>query len=239
MQKELWKYIRNISAILLVTSIIIIAVLCKKVTTVFFVGFTFPTIIEMLLLIPVLALLTLLASLIKLRKMSKTRIRKATENDLDEIMEIISEVQEEMKKDNNPQWNKENDYPNRNKFLSDINNNALYIYEDKVIKGFMAITIDQGDYNDLLKTSNKPAYILHRLAIKKDYRNEGVASKLFQFAEGLAKENNIELLKGDTEKKNIKMNKLFNKLGFVQKGEFEYDDYPGHYNYYEKELNQK
>ncbi len=235
MRKELWKYIRNISAILLITSIIIIAILFRTI----FVAFLNPTIIDFLLLIPIYSIIMLIISIIKLRKMSKIKIRKATENDLDEIMEIISEVQDEMKKDNNPQWNKEDDYPNRNKFLSDINNNALYVYEDKIIKGFMAITIDQGDYNDLLKTSNKKAYVLHRLAIKKEYRNEGIASKLFQFAESLAKENNIELLKGDTEKSNIKMNKLFNKLGFVQKGEFEYDDYPGHYNYYEKELNQK
>lgn len=52
----------------------------------------------------------------------------------------------------------------------------------------------------------------------------------------MAIKNNIKVLKGDTEEKNLKMNSLFIKLNYKKMGEFEYDDYPGHYIYYEKEV---
>lgn len=165
-------------------------------------------------------------------------IRLANINDLDKIMEIIKEIQKEMKKENNPQWNEEDDYPNRDKFTTDIENDSLYIYEDESeLKGFITIAKDNSEYDELLKTTNKPAFILHRIAIKKEYRKEGIATILFNYAEELAKKDNIKLLKADTEEHNIKMNRLFTKLGYIKKGEFEYDDYPGHYIYYEKELN--
>lgn len=164
-------------------------------------------------------------------------IRLARINDLDTIMSIIKEIQKEMKLENNPQWNEEDDYPSKDKFLLDIENNALYVYEiENEIKGFISITKDEGEYDELLKTTNKLAFILHRIAIKKENRKEGIASILFKYAEELAEKEKIKLLKGDTEAHNIKMNNLFTKLGYIKKGEFEYEDYPGHYIYYEKEL---
>ena len=51
-----------------------------------------------------------------------------------------------------------------------------------------------------------------------------------------AKENNIKILKGDTEISNTKMNNLFIKEGYKYIGRFSYNDYPGIYNYYEKEI---
>lgn len=164
-------------------------------------------------------------------------IRLATKNDIDDIMMIIKETQKEMQKENNPQWSIENDYPSKNKFLMDIENNELYIYENyQNLKGFLAITKDNGEYKELLPTTEEPAYILHRLAIKKENRKEGIASALFKYAEELAFKNNIKILKADTEAHNLKMNNLFLKLGYIKKGEFEYSDYPGHYIYYEKEI---
>jgi len=161
--------------------------------------------------------------------------RLANISDLKDIMSIVKDIQLEMQKENNPQWNIEDDYPNKDKFLGDINKNQLYVYEDTIIKGFMVISLED-DYEELLKTTNKKAYILHRLAIRQAFRKEGLATKFFKYAEDLAKKNNIEILKADTEEHNFKMNNLFVKLGFEKKGEFEYDDYPGHYIYYEKVL---
>lgn len=162
--------------------------------------------------------------------------RLATNNDLTSIMQIVKDIQEEMKNENNPQWNAEDDYPNIDKFSSDIYKKELYVYEDnQIIKGFMTISMEN-DYQDLLKTSDKKAYILHHLAVKSNYRKEGIATMFLNFAEDLARTNNIEVLKADTEEHNVKMNNLFLKLGFKEKGEFEYDDYPGHYIYYEKDL---
>lgn len=158
--------------------------------------------------------------------------------DLDNILSIIKPIKGELLATNNLQWgSKEEDYPNANQFEQDINNKSLYIYkEDNIIKGFISVSIDTGYYDELLENSHKKSYILHRLAIKKEFRNQDIASKLLTFCEELALKNKIEVLKADTEEKNINMNNLFIKFHYKKMGEFEFDDYPGHYIYYEKEV---
>ena len=57
-----------------------------------------------------------------------------------------------------------------------------------------------------------------------------------EIKEEMRKENNIKILKSDTEISNAKMNDLFIKEGYKYIGRFSYNDYPGIYNYYEKEI---
>lgn len=175
-------------------------------------------------------------------------IKLATQEDLNEIYEIFDSIKKEMAMDNNPQWGVSIeqypyldedfiDYPNRQIIEEDINNKELYIYEeDNLIKGIITICKDNGEYKDIVETSDKEAFIIHRLAIPKEYRKLGLAQKLISYAEDKAKEDKISIIKADTEVNNEKMNNLFIKLGFKVKGTFTYDDYPGKYIYYEKEL---
>lgn len=157
---------------------------------------------------------------------------------LEDILETTNEIKKELLRENNLQWGStEEDYPNRTQFENDIKNKSLYIYkEDNIIKGFISVALDTCDYNELLENSKETSYILHRLAIKQGYRKQDIARNLLDFCEELAIKNNIKVLKGDTEEKNLKMNSLFLKLNYQIIGEFEYDDYPGHYIYYEKEV---
>lgn len=93
--------------------------------------------------------------------------------DLEEILATTEEIKKELLSANNLQWGstKEN-YPNRTQFENDIKNNSLYIYkEDNIIKGFISVSIDTGYYDELLENSKETSYILHRLAIKQEYRN--------------------------------------------------------------------
>lgn len=160
-------------------------------------------------------------------------IEQATQEDLSSIIEIIKEAKKEMETENNPQWSEE-DYP-ESKIPGDIQNKSLYLYkEENNIKGFIVITKDTGEYEGLIENSKDASYILHRMCIPKKYRHLGIASKLINFAEKKAKENSIGFIKADTEVSNKKMNNLFLKLGFIHKGYFIPEDYPGKYNYYEK-----
>lgn len=165
-------------------------------------------------------------------------IIQATMENLEEVLSIIEPIKNELLKTNNLQWGStEDNYPNASQFENDIKNKSLYVYkEDNLIKGVISVSVDTGYYDELLENSPKKSYILHHLAIKKEFRNQDIANKLLQFCENLAINSNIEILKGDTEEKNTKMNNLFLKLGYQKIGEFEYDDYPGHYIYYEKEV---
>lgn len=162
-------------------------------------------------------------------------IELGKQQDIGEILNSINEAKKEMENDHNPQWS-EDDYPNF-KIPSDIEKENLYVYkEDNHIQGFIVIEKDKGEYERLVKTSKEPSYILHRLTIPKKYRHLGIAKKLIRFAEELATKNKIKVVKGDTEVSNTKMNNLFKKLGYIEKGTFIYEDYPGKYIYYEKEV---
>lgn len=164
-------------------------------------------------------------------------IRLANTKDLENIMKIISVIQKELQEEQNFQWSIDFDDPNSNDFLNDIKEKSLYILEEEnQIKGFLTIQLDKKEYVDFIKTTEEKAYVLHRLAVPLPYRNQKIAWRLMTYAERLAINNQVFLLKADTEKKNYKMNNLFQKLGYKLIGDFKYSEYPGHYNYYEKKL---
>ncbi|MDE5539838.1 MAG: GNAT family N-acetyltransferase [Bacilli bacterium] len=164
-------------------------------------------------------------------------IRKANESDLAKIMTITNEIVVEMKEENNPQWHE--GYPTLTDFKIDFDNNALYVYEDNEIKGFICIEKDlNDDYSHVPNSTKKEAYIMHRLGVKKENRKEGIAIKLMNYGEYLAKENNVYLMKADTEASNYKMQNLFTKLGYHQLDTFNWSDNDGTFLYYAKELTQ-
>ena len=136
-------------------------------------------------------------------------IRKANMNDLESIMKIIKSTVEEMKTYNNTQWDE--NYPLEKDFVSDIKKQDLYIYEvDGEVAGFICLNYEEPEeYLGLNWSSNKKAMVIHRMAVNPNFRKTGIASKLVDFAEKLAVENNVSYLKSDTYSINSKMNLLF------------------------------
>ena len=165
-------------------------------------------------------------------------IELAKYEDLKEIMNIIEETKKELRKLNNPQWGSTaEDYPNETQFKIDIQNKNLYTYkENNTIKGFITISLDNGEYNGLIENNQENSYIIKRLCVNKKYYNQNIASKLILFTEQKAAENNIQILKVDTEISNLKMQNLLKKLNYQEKGQYVFDDYPGTYVYYEKKI---
>ena len=135
-------------------------------------------------------------------------IRKANMNDLESIMKIIKSTVEEMKTYNNTQWDE--NYPLEKDFVSDIKKQDLYIYEvDGEVAGFICLNYEEPEeYLGLNWSSNKKAMVIHRMAVNPNFRKTGIASKLVDFAEKLAVENNVSYLKSDTYSINSKMNLL-------------------------------
>lgn len=166
-------------------------------------------------------------------------IENATKEDLKEVTEIMESIKQEMREEGNPQWGStDDDYPSIKKLLDDIEKEKMKKYvENNTIKGIISIARDTSrEYDGLLENSLEDSYIIHRLAIKQEYRNQNIATKLMKHAEDYAKNNQVKVLKSSTEVSNTKMNNLFIREGFIHKGIYTYDDYPGQYNYYEKEL---
>ncbi|MCC3866648.1 GNAT family N-acetyltransferase [Terrisporobacter mayombei] len=149
-------------------------------------------------------------------------IRKASLNDVNNIMDIIKSTVKEMKTYNNTQWDE--NYPQAKDFTEDVESGDLYVQdEDGQIKGFICINyIEPIEYEDLSWGSKNKAMVIHRMAVNTNHRQQGVATKLMNFAEELALENNVVYLKTDTYSTNTKMNSLFKKCGFNLVGEMSF-----------------
>ena len=163
-------------------------------------------------------------------------IRKAKLSDLDRIMEIISEAVAEMKSYGNTQWDE--NYPNNETFITDINNNSLYVYEeDNLIKGLGCIDTDEDEeYKNLNWSLNENCMVTHRMAIDSKFRNGGIAGKLMDCCEEIALSNGVRYLKADTYSINTKMNSFFKKRGYNFVGEIKFPSKEKPFYVYEKIL---
>ena len=169
-------------------------------------------------------------------------ITLATKDDLIQVELIMKTIKEEMRQEGNPQWGStDDDYPSITKLLDDIESKKMIKYvEDNQIKGIVSLARDiTREYDGLLENSEEDSFIIHRLAVPQEYRKQNIATKLIQYAEVHAKNHQVHVLKSSTEVSNHKMNKFLDRQGFVYKGIYTYEDYPGIYNYYEKEIERR
>ncbi|MGL5329407.1 MAG: GNAT family N-acetyltransferase [Peptostreptococcaceae bacterium] len=162
-----------------------------------------------------------------MREEKRYMIEKATLKDIDNIMEIIKETVKEMKTYNNTQWDET--YPQAIDFIRDIELEDLYVEKQKdVLTGFICINdVEASEYKELNWSSNEKCMVIHRMAVNPRCRNQGVGSRLMNFAQNLAIKEGVKYLKTDTYSRNIKMNSLFER--------FEYN-YIGDVNFREKEF---
>ena len=141
-------------------------------------------------------------------------MRLAKISDLEKIMDVIGNVVKEMNFQGNYQW--DSNYPKENDFLQDIKKEELYLYEvNGHILGLVCINfVEAEEYRNLIWSSNEKAMIIHRMAVGVNSRRQGIASKIINFVEALAKKNQIYYLRTDTFSLNEKMKNLFLKEGY-------------------------
>ena len=166
-------------------------------------------------------------------------ITLATKDDLIQVEMIMKSIKEEMRQEGNPQWGStEDDYPSLEKLIDDIEKEKMVKFiEDGQIKGIVSLARDTArEYDGLLENSLEDSFIIHRLAVPQEYRKQKIATQLIQYAEVHAKNHQVNILKSSTEVSNDKMNKFLVRHGFINKGYYTYEDYPGTYYYYEKEI---
>ncbi|AGY75968.1 GNAT family N-acetyltransferase [Clostridium autoethanogenum] len=163
-------------------------------------------------------------------------IRKATMEDIKDIMEIIRKTIIEMRTYNNTQWDE--NYPQKKDFIDDIENENLFIVErNEILVGFLCINkIEPAEYNGLNWSLNEDCLVLHRMSVSPNHRRCGIASELMKFTESLALKNNIQYLKTDTYSVNAKMQALFKKCGYNFVGEIHFNGKEKPFYCYEKIL---
>ena len=153
----------------------------------------------------------------------KSFYRKATPEDIDEIMVAVEEAREFLKAQGNGQW--QEGYPNRDDFVDDINNERLFVVSDihnpKIVVGVCALTYYEEDYNHLYEgkwITDLPYMVMHRVAIKKAYRGQGYGKRLFEVFIKQAEIEGYHSLRIDTHEGNDVMRHLIDSYGFTYCG---------------------
>lgn len=166
-------------------------------------------------------------------------IRKATKDDLDEVMLIIKACTKHMISKNIFQWNEK--YPNIETFENDIGNENLYVLslQNNELIGCVSITFEMDDFYktiDWISPSKKNIYV-HRLAVHPNNQGQGHAKIIMNFIEKKGVDNLCESIRLDTFSMNNKNNTLYTKLGYQKLGQIYFRDQSEMpFNCYEKPL---
>jgi len=164
-------------------------------------------------------------------------IRQATTADISGIMQIIKAVVPLMRAAGNLQW--DDVYPNPEVFESDIAQNQLWVAViDDVIAGLAAITTEQyPEYANVGLDTTETAIVVHRLAVHPQFGGKGIAAALLKQAEAVAADQEISILRIDTNTNNQATQALFPKVGYQYIGEIGLDFRPGlRFYVYEKRI---
>ena len=146
-------------------------------------------------------------------------LRLATINDIDYVMEIISDAKKYLKDQNSLQWNQPDGYPRKEDLLKDINNKSCYVYiENNQIIGTMSIIYEPDENYDVVYEGawnyNEPYASIHRIATLNSHHHKGIGKKMMILAEDVIKSNKTFLIRIDTHKNNIPMKKTIESSGY-------------------------
>ena len=147
-------------------------------------------------------------------------LRKAKSTELDEIMLIIEDGREFLRQQGINQW--QHGSPSKETIEQGIKNQTSYVYEiDRNIVATAMITNYDRDYekSPTLWSKCDNYLVIHRIATKKNKRNQGVGRQFLSAIEEFAKKENIDYIRIDTHKDNKIMRKLLSNFGFVELGE--------------------
>lgn len=157
--------------------------------------------------------------------MNQFTIRLARPDDLEPIWDLVRRAVANMTAEGSDQWG--DDYPTRDHYAGDIARGDLWAAADDQgrVAGCAYFSTDpEPDYAEVPWAVYAPALVMHRMVVNPDIQRGGVASALFQHAEDRARRQGIPVLHVDTYTKNEKMQALFLKRGFVQRGEIRQPD---------------
>ncbi|MEN8965338.1 MAG: GNAT family N-acetyltransferase [Polaribacter sp.] len=139
-------------------------------------------------------------------------------------MIVINDAKSYLASQNIDQW--QNGYPNTAQVENDIKKGESYVLvndENLVLATAMFTLRKEPTYKKVIEgnwlVSEEEIYgVIHRMAIKKEYRKFGLATLLFNEFHQQLKVKDIQSLKIDTHEDNLGMQSLLKKLGYVYCG---------------------
>jgi len=148
-------------------------------------------------------------------------LRKAKQSELPVIWEIIQFAIEQRKQDGSKQW--QDGYPNEKSIQNDLDHGYAYVVtDDENILAYAAVIFDKEPAYENIEgkwLSNGDYLVIHRVAVSKQAKGKGVATRLFQMFEDLSRDKKVFSIKVDTNFDNMPMLKILEKLGYTYCGE--------------------
>ena len=157
--------------------------------------------------------------------------RVALPDDIDDIMLIVRQARNYLKKHRVDQW--QGEYPTQENFMTDISVGKCYVmtYGDDIAGFFCLSDDDEPDYDSITdgRWHGSGRYCtLHRAAVAAQFRGTGLSAMLVSSFENKARELGAESLRTDTHRKNKPMQSLLKNCGFVYRGNMLCSSEPGH-----------
>ena len=157
--------------------------------------------------------------------------RPAVESDIGDIMLIVRQARNYLKKHRVDQW--QGEYPTQDIFAADIANGECYaVTYGERLAGFFCLTeAPESGYDKITdgKWHGEGKYCtLHRMAIEARFRGTGLSDMLIDFADETAKAKDAECVRTDTHRKNKAMQKLLKRKGYAYRGNVLVSSEPGH-----------
>ena len=147
--------------------------------------------------------------------MEEIIVRPAAPGDLDAVWALVRRAVQKMREEGSEQWGE--DYPTRADYEEDLRRGRLAaaVSAQGQVLGCACITDEpETAYAGVPWAVEGPALVVHPAL-----QRGGVASALLTYAEDWARARGIPVFHADAYCKNRKMQALFRKRGFVQRGE--------------------
>lgn len=156
----------------------------------------------------------------------KLTMRKAVEADILAAEAILADGKAALKARGIPQW--QGDYPNRIDVADDIEQSIGYVAVDETgaLLGYVALSFAGEETYDVIdgawltsSNTSAPRYaVTHRCAVSAAAAHKGVMSFMLQECERLSRAHGCESMRIDTHEKNLPMQGLIAKLGYIKCG---------------------
>lgn len=152
--------------------------------------------------------------------------KKAVEEDVPAIMEIIDYARNQMLAAGKRQW--DSSYPTLKHIGDDVARGYGYVLcADGQVAAYGAVIFGEEPAYRHIKNgawlSEQPYVVVHRLAVSGAYRRQGLAARFMMAVEGLMRAHGVRSFKVDTNFDNQSMLSVLDKLGFHYCGEIEYE----------------
>ena len=151
--------------------------------------------------------------------------------ELDAILEMTRACGKHMRDNGIDQWDE--NYPDRERLSNDIQSETLFAYrENGQVLGIVVLNeTEDPEYTEVSwsTSADDRNLVVHRLAVDPEHQGKGIARKLMDFAESLAKELGYDAIRLDTFSQNPRNQRFYENRGYKRLEDvyLSYrDDYP-------------